>query len=283
MYSPRHAGRHDGRPGRAPQLHVPRHPVQLRVRVLVQALLLRLLCPGPVRGGDVLDTRVRGLPGRGPGVLRRMLSTRMARSTSRARAPAGHAGRTGMNLRPDGCWICGYGWWVGNQPAYYASVLGCPPFMSAPPYANYTKSRPCCNLHFAFDTGLIGHGSGVGYAGFGGTGNFGFYGLSPMMHKPSTADLPPFPRPQWPGTGPPQPAPCRCRRCRGRGPEVGASRPAGAPAPAPRRRCRPPAVPGVKKEKPKKEEKKEGRRIADRARAAGDRRVLRPIAGDGDR
>lgn len=102
--------------------------------------------------------------------------------------------------------FCGYGWPVGNQPAYYTGVIGCPPPMSAPPYAYYTNHKPCCNLHYAFDTGLIGHSHGVGYSGFGGTGNFGFYGLAPMAHKPTTLDLPPFPRPQYPAIGPTGPA-----------------------------------------------------------------------------
>jgi uncharacterized protein (TIGR03000 family) len=90
---------------------------------------------------------------------------------------------------------CGYDWPIGNQPAYYTSVPGCPPHLTAPPYAFYTERNPCCTGgHFAFDTGLIGHSTGVGYAGFGGYGNFGFYAAVPMMHPPTAADLPPFPR-----------------------------------------------------------------------------------------
>jgi len=107
----------------------------------------------------------------------------------------------GGSCGPMGSGFCGYGWPVGNQPAYYAGVIGCPPCMSGPPYAYYTNHAPCCNLQFAFDTGLIGHSHGVGYAGFGGTGNFGFYGAVPMMHKPTTADLPPFPKPEYPTAG----------------------------------------------------------------------------------
>jgi uncharacterized protein (TIGR03000 family) len=110
-------------------------------------------------------------------------------------APCGAFGYGGGG---GGCGFCGYGWGVGCQPAYYTSVLGCPPCVTGPPYANYTNCKPCCNLHFAFDTGLIGHSHGVGYSGFGGTGNFGFYGGVPMQHKPTTADLPPFPRPEYP-------------------------------------------------------------------------------------
>ena len=134
---------------------------------------------------------------------------------------------------PSGCGFCGYGWGVGNQPAYYTSVLGCPPCVSGPPYANYTNCRPCCNLHFAFDTGLIGHSHGVGYSGFGGTGNFGFYGLAPMTHKPTTADLPPFPRPEYPSLAPPD-RPGADAAAAGVEPEV-AGRPAGCRS-CPRRR-----------------------------------------------
>jgi uncharacterized protein (TIGR03000 family) len=51
-------------------------------------------------------------------------------------------------------------------------------------------------MSLAFDTGLPGHSHGVGYSGMGGGyGNFGFYGAFPMQHRPTTADLPPFPRP----------------------------------------------------------------------------------------
>ena len=94
--------------------------------------------------------------------------------------------------------FCGYGWGIGCKPAYYTSVLGCPPCVTGPPYANWTNCRPCCNLHFAFDSGLIGHTHGVGDSGVGGTGNVGYYGAVPMMHKPSTLDLPPFPRSEYP-------------------------------------------------------------------------------------
>ena len=123
-------------------------------------------------------------------------------------SPCGAHGYGG-SCGPTGCGFCGYGWSVGNQPAYYSGVIGCPPYMSAPPYAYYTEKHPCCNLHFAFDTGLIGHSAGVGYSGMGGYGNFGFYGAAPMMHKPTTADLPPFPRPDYPAVGltPMTPAP----------------------------------------------------------------------------
>jgi uncharacterized protein (TIGR03000 family) len=105
---------------------------------------------------------------------------------------------------------CGYGWPIGDQPAYYTSALGCPPHLTAPPYAYYTERNPCCRHgHFAFDTGLIGHSAGVGYSGFGGYGNFGFYGAVPMFHPPTTADLPPFPRPEYrqPGARPTGPVP----------------------------------------------------------------------------
>jgi uncharacterized protein (TIGR03000 family) len=81
--------------------------------------------------------------------------------------------------------------------------------VTAPPYAYYTERNPCCTGgNFAFDSGLIGHSHGVGYAGFGGYGNFGFYGAVPMTHPPTTADLPPFPRPDYrPSTAPSKPAP----------------------------------------------------------------------------
>jgi uncharacterized protein (TIGR03000 family) len=104
---------------------------------------------------------------------------------------------------------CGYGWPIGDQPAYYTSVLGCPPHVTAPPYAYYTERNPCCTGgHFAFDSGLIGHSHGVGYSGFGGYGNFGFYGAVSMAHPPTTADLPPFPKPDYrPSTAPTKPAP----------------------------------------------------------------------------
>src|SRR5262245_7382157 len=86
---------------------------------------------------------------------------------------------------------CGYGWPIGDQPAYYTSVLGCTPHVTAPPYAYYTERDPCCKFgQFAFDSGLIGHSQGVGYAGFGGFGNFGFYGGVSMTHPATTADLP---------------------------------------------------------------------------------------------
>lgn len=140
---------------------------------------------------------------------------------------------------------CGYGWPIGDQPAYYTSVLGCPPHMTAPPYAYYTEKNPCCKFgNFAFDTGLIGHGSGVGYSGFGGYGNFGHYGGVPMQHPPTTADLPPFPRnyrqpspiPLTPAPMPPLP--------------MGVIPPAPEPAPPA------PPAPDAKKDEPKKEEPK---------------------------
>ena len=109
-----------------------------------------------------------------------------------------------------GCTFCGHGWSVGNKPAYYTSVLGCPPHVSSAPYANYTEKNPCCKYgNFAFDSGLIGHSHGVGYAGFGGYGNFGHYGGASMMHKPTTNDLPPFPNPEYrlPSAVPSTPAP----------------------------------------------------------------------------
>lgn len=92
---------------------------------------------------------------------------------------------------------CGCDWGIGNQPAYYTSILGCPPFLSAPPYARCADKSPCCHtMSLAFDSGLPGHTHGAGYAGMaGGYGNFGFYGAFPMQHRPTTADLPPFPRP----------------------------------------------------------------------------------------
>ncbi|HKA07489.1 MAG TPA: TIGR03000 domain-containing protein [Gemmataceae bacterium] len=105
---------------------------------------------------------------------------------------------------------CGYGWPIGDQPAYYTSVIGCPPHVIAPPYAYYTERDPCCRYgQFAFDSGLIGHSQGIGYAGFSGYGNFGFYGGVPMTHPATTADLPPFPRPdlRTPSALPTKPAP----------------------------------------------------------------------------
>lgn len=104
---------------------------------------------------------------------------------------------------------CGCGWSIGDQPAYYSSVLGCPPCLTAPPYACGTDCNPCCHAaSLAFDTGLAGHSHGVGYAGFGGYGNFGFYGAMPMMHRPTTNDLPPFPRRDFgPSSLPVTPAP----------------------------------------------------------------------------
>lgn len=88
---------------------------------------------------------------------------------------------------------CGLDWSIGCKPAYYTSITGCGPCVTAPPYARYTQRNPCCTYgHFAFDSGLIGHSSGVGYAGFSGYGNFGFYGAVPMQHPPTTADIPRF-------------------------------------------------------------------------------------------
>lgn len=125
-------------------------------------------------------------------------------------APCGGGYAVGAACASAGCNPCWgqYEWGIGNQPAYYTGVTGCPPHVTAPPYARYTQSNPCCTHgHFAFDSGLIGHSHGVGYAGFGGYGNFGFYGGVPMGHPPTTADLPPFPRnweyavPGTPGAG----------------------------------------------------------------------------------
>ena len=149
---------------------------------------------------------------------------------------------------------CGYGWPVGDQPAYYTSVLGCPPHLTAPPYAYYTERDPCCRHgHFAFDSGLIGQSHGVGYAGFGGYGNFGFYGGVPMYHPPTTADLPPFPRPDYrrPGAVPSGPAPM---------PEIpkGAAPPDKPPA-APM----PPLPDEPTKADPRKDEKKDKPRMHD--------------------
>ncbi|HJZ91740.1 MAG TPA: TIGR03000 domain-containing protein [Gemmataceae bacterium] len=151
-----------------------------------------------------------------------------------------------------GCGWCGYGWSVACQPAYYTSVIGCPPHLSAPPYANYRQCNPCCNLNFAFDTGLIGLAQGAGYAGFGGFGNFGYYGAMPMRHPPTTADLPPFPHPEYriPGYVPSGPAPM---------PPL----PKGPTPPAPPKGIElPPKAPdklpppGPKKDEPKKDEPK---------------------------
>ena len=127
-------------------------------------------------------------------------------------APCGGGYSLGTVCKSGSCNPCWgkYEWGIGNQPAYYTSVLGCPPHVTAPPYANYTQCNPCCNLNFAFDSGLIGQSQGVGYAGFSGYGNFGFYGAVPMGHPPTTADLPPFPR-RWtyavPGVRPDAPMP----------------------------------------------------------------------------
>lgn len=87
--------------------------------------------------------------------------------------------------------FCGKDWGIGCKPAYWTGVIGCKPCVTAPPYANYTQRNPCCTYgHFAFDTGLIGHSYGVGYAGFGAHGNFGFYGSVPFQHPPTVADIP---------------------------------------------------------------------------------------------
>jgi uncharacterized protein (TIGR03000 family) len=122
--------------------------------------------------------------------------------------------------------------------------------MSGPPYAYYTNCEPCCNLNFAFDTGLIGHSHGVGYSGFGGTGNFGFYGAVPMQHKPGTFDLPPFPRPEYPslstlpaGKVPMPPLP----GAEGKSPGI------------PPEWILPPPPPAMKKGEPKKEEPKKSK------------------------
>ena len=93
--------------------------------------------------------------------------------------------------RGSGSGICHQDWSIGCSPAYYTSVIGCPPNVSAPPYAYYTQCNPCSTYgHFAFDSGLIGHSSGVGYSGFGGYGNFGMYGAVPMQHPPTLQDIP---------------------------------------------------------------------------------------------
>jgi uncharacterized protein (TIGR03000 family) len=170
------------------------------------------------------------------------------RPSACACGPCGAGGSGGC--APGGCGFCGYGWPVGNQPAYYTSVLGCAPCLSGPPYAYYTNCQPCCNLNFAFDTGLIGHSHGVGYSGFGGTGNFGFYGLAPMMHKPSTLDLPPFPRPEYPTPSltPPGKVPMP--------PLPGADKKIPAMSPD---SILPPPPPAMKKDEPKKAEPKKSK------------------------
>jgi uncharacterized protein (TIGR03000 family) len=171
-------------------------------------------------------------------------------------APCGGGGYGGCGR--GGCGICGYLWPIGNTPAYYASILGCPPCLSAPPYAYYTERHPCCNLHFAFDTGLTGHSAGVGYAGFGGYGNFGFYGAVPMMHRPSTADLPPFPRPDYPYANltPTGPTPMPPLPGTGTSPTLGTPKAPGLPESL----IPPPPVlpqPDAKKDEKKKDEKKD--------------------------
>jgi uncharacterized protein (TIGR03000 family) len=111
-------------------------------------------------------------------------------------------------------------------------------------------------MQFAFDSGLIGHTNGVGYAGFGGTGNFGFYGAVPMMHKPSTYDLPPFPRPEYPwvnatqtGPVPMPPLPGTKNAGMGTAPTIPAVPPDSLLPP-------PPIVPDAKKDQQKKDELK---------------------------
>ena len=137
-------------------------------------------------------------PGNAAKLLWRMLLRLPLTDTSSIRARgacqcgpcAGYGGGHG-----GGCTWCGCGWSIGDQPAYYTSALGCPPYMSAPPYACCADKNPCCHtMSLAFDTGLAGLSQGVGYAGMGGYGNFGFYGAVPMIHRPTTLDLPPFPR-----------------------------------------------------------------------------------------
>ena len=171
-------------------------------------------------------------------------------------APCGAFGYGGGG---GGCGFCGHGWPIGNKPAYYTSVLGCPPCLSGPPYAHYTNCQPCCNLHFAFDSGLIGHSHGVGYSGFGGTGNFGFYGAVPMQHKPSTADLPPFPRPEYPSLSLTPSGPVPMPPLPGTTPKAGT--PSGPPEsllpPPPPTFKDPPAVqlpPDFKRDEPKKKD-----------------------------
>ncbi|HEX3152727.1 MAG TPA: TIGR03000 domain-containing protein [Gemmataceae bacterium] len=175
-------------------------------------------------------------------------------------APCG--GHAYPSCGPTGCGFCGHGWGVADTPAYYASVLGCPPGFSAPPYAHYTEKHPCCNLNFAFDTGLAGHSAGVGFAGFGGYGNFGFYGAVPMMHKPTTADLPPFPRPDWPSIGltPSTPVPMPPLPGTTGTPKLGTPAiPPDSLLPAPPMMPPSPMVPDVKKDEPKKEEPKKSK------------------------
>jgi uncharacterized protein (TIGR03000 family) len=81
--------------------------------------------------------------------------------------------------------------------------------MSGPPYVCCSDKNPCCHVaSLAFDTGLAGLSQGAGYAGMGGYGNFGFYGAVPMMHRPTTNDLPPFPQyDRGPSVLPSAPAP----------------------------------------------------------------------------
>lgn len=119
------------------------------------------------------------------------------------------SGMGGMGCSMGGCGIgggkCGFGgfcclkmhglndWGIGCKPAYWTSVTGCPPAVTCPPYAYYTNRQPCASFgHFAFDSGLLGHSYGVGYAGFSGYGNFGFYGAGPMQHPPTVADIPKY-------------------------------------------------------------------------------------------
>jgi uncharacterized protein (TIGR03000 family) len=139
--------------------------------------------------------------------------------------------------------------------------------LSGPPYAYYTNHHPCCTTQFAFDTGLIGHSAGVGYSGMGGTGNFGFYGMVPMMHKPSTLDLPPFPKPEYPWISSTQTGPVPMPPLPGaKGPGTVAPMVPGGPTPIPPDSLlpAPPMVPGspaiplpdVKKDEPKKDEPK---------------------------
>ena len=200
------------RPRRTSRLVVSSYSFEVRTRSLVQIQFLRLLFParyGSVncwnKGFGVLPRRGRGFGGHcGCSVELRLLL---------------HPGPCACSCAPNygtgggggGCNYCGHGWSVGdNQPAYYTSVLGCPPHVSAPPYACYTEKNPCCKYgQFAFDTGLIGHSHGVGYAGFGGYGNFGHYGGVSMIHKPTSQDLPPFPNPEYriPSSMPTTPAP----------------------------------------------------------------------------
>jgi uncharacterized protein (TIGR03000 family) len=96
-----------------------------------------------------------------------------------------------------GSWGCsnhnwhGLDWGIGKKPHYWPSP-GCYPGGYAP-YARSAPATSCgCYGGYTFDSGLIGHSHGVGYAGFGATGNFGMYGQVPMQHPPTLADVPSY-------------------------------------------------------------------------------------------